>query len=321
MVPVSRADARRSRSRRASTAIVLDAGAADPVVGDRAGGRPLRRAARTPRRRAARTTRASVRRAVGGVEMTVRAEVAARRDADRGRAGAASRATSCASNAPADGGITLYADKVPVHTRPPGPRGRRRAVQVTGPRRRRPMSADDALIGSASPPAEAVPSACSRCSPPGKVSIGEVAVVPSDANRARRRPRAGRRHVGLLRRRRHRRQRLRDDARRRAQPRRGDDGHGRARGPGRAPSSSELELSAVVRGDEPDDGLGRGRDVARARHRGRDRHARDARPSRPADEAPAPTRRRRTPSATAIVGLRRARAGSSSSSRTRSSCA
>jgi flagellar motor switch protein FliM len=35
-------------------------------------------------------------------------------------------------NAPAAGGITLYADKVPVHTARPGRNGSRRAVQVSG---------------------------------------------------------------------------------------------------------------------------------------------------------------------------------------------
>jgi flagellar motor switch protein FliM len=35
-------------------------------------------------------------------------------------------------NSPAAGGITLFADKVPVHTARPGRAGSRRAVQVTG---------------------------------------------------------------------------------------------------------------------------------------------------------------------------------------------
>ncbi len=34
-------------------------------------------------------------------------------------------------NSPAAGGITLYADQVPVHTGRPGRSGSRRAVQVT----------------------------------------------------------------------------------------------------------------------------------------------------------------------------------------------
>jgi flagellar motor switch protein FliM len=71
-----------------------------------------------------------VRRAVGGVDMTVRAEVAsielpieevlALQPGDILRLGA-----------PADAGVTLYADKVPVHRAKPGRSGSRRAVQVT----------------------------------------------------------------------------------------------------------------------------------------------------------------------------------------------
>jgi flagellar motor switch protein FliM len=73
----------------------------------------------------------SVARAVGDVEMNVRAEVAsiqlpieavlALKEGDLLR-----------FNTPAAGGITLYADKVPVHTGKPGRSGSRRAVQVTG---------------------------------------------------------------------------------------------------------------------------------------------------------------------------------------------
>jgi flagellar motor switch protein FliM len=73
----------------------------------------------------------SVRRAVGDVEMMVRAEVAAvtmpieavlaLREGDLLRL-----------NAPASGGVTIFADKVPVHTGQPGRAGSRRAVQVTG---------------------------------------------------------------------------------------------------------------------------------------------------------------------------------------------
>jgi flagellar motor switch protein FliM len=75
--------------------------------------------------------RQSVRRAVGNVEMTLRAEVAAvelpieavlsLKEGDLLRL-----------NAPATAGITLYADKVPVRTAKPGRSGSRRAVQVTG---------------------------------------------------------------------------------------------------------------------------------------------------------------------------------------------
>jgi flagellar motor switch protein FliM len=71
-----------------------------------------------------------VRRAVGGVNVTVRAEVAsielpieqvlALQPGDVLRLGA-----------PAEAGVTLYADKVPVHKAKPGRSGSRRAVQVT----------------------------------------------------------------------------------------------------------------------------------------------------------------------------------------------
>jgi flagellar motor switch protein FliM len=75
--------------------------------------------------------RSSVRRAVGNVEMQLRAEVAsvempieavlALREGDLVRL-----------NAPASGGVTLYADKVPVQIGKPGRSGSRRAVQITG---------------------------------------------------------------------------------------------------------------------------------------------------------------------------------------------
>jgi flagellar motor switch protein FliM len=73
----------------------------------------------------------SVRRAVGDVEMTIRAEVAsvampieavlALKEGDLLRL-----------NAPASSGITLFADKVPVHKGKPGRSGSRRAAQVAG---------------------------------------------------------------------------------------------------------------------------------------------------------------------------------------------
>jgi flagellar motor switch protein FliM len=75
--------------------------------------------------------RSSVRRAVGNVEMTLRAEVAAVEmpiEAVLGlREGDLLRL-----NSPASSGITLYADKVPVRVAKPGRSGSRRAVQVTG---------------------------------------------------------------------------------------------------------------------------------------------------------------------------------------------
>jgi flagellar motor switch protein FliM len=53
------------------------------------------------------------------------------RDADRGRA-ALREGDLVRLNAPAAGGVTLYADKVPVKIAKPGRSGSRRAVQVTG---------------------------------------------------------------------------------------------------------------------------------------------------------------------------------------------
>lgn len=74
--------------------------------------------------------RNSVRSAVGNVEMTMRAEVAALQLPIETvlalRAGDLLRL-----NAPATGGVTLYADHVPVHTAKPGRSGSRRAIQVT----------------------------------------------------------------------------------------------------------------------------------------------------------------------------------------------
>jgi flagellar motor switch protein FliM len=72
----------------------------------------------------------SVRRAVGNVEMTVRAEVAAVQMPIESVL-ALKEGDLLRLNAPASGGITLYADKVPVHVGRPGRAGSRRAVQVT----------------------------------------------------------------------------------------------------------------------------------------------------------------------------------------------
>jgi flagellar motor switch protein FliM len=73
----------------------------------------------------------SVRRAVGDVEMNVRAEVAAVAMSIEAVL-ALKEGDLLRLNAPASGGITLYADKVPVHLGKPGRSGSRRAVQVTG---------------------------------------------------------------------------------------------------------------------------------------------------------------------------------------------
>ena len=76
----------------------------------------------------------SVRRALGGVQVPVRAEVAS--VSLPIEAVLALRPGDVLSlEAPADAGVTLYADKVPVHRGRPGRAGARRAVQVTGPAR------------------------------------------------------------------------------------------------------------------------------------------------------------------------------------------
>jgi flagellar motor switch protein FliM len=71
----------------------------------------------------------SVRRAVGRVGVTVRAEVAAREMAIEDVL-ALKPGDVLRLNAPADAGITLFADKVPVHRGKPGRSGSRRAAQV-----------------------------------------------------------------------------------------------------------------------------------------------------------------------------------------------
>jgi flagellar motor switch protein FliM len=72
-----------------------------------------------------------VRRAVGGVDMTVRAEVAAV-ELPIERVLALREGDVLRLDAPADTGVTLYADKVPVHRAKPGRSGSRRAVQIVG---------------------------------------------------------------------------------------------------------------------------------------------------------------------------------------------
>jgi flagellar motor switch protein FliM len=73
----------------------------------------------------------NVRRAVGRVDMTVRAEVASR-EMPIEQVLALKPGDVLTLNAPADAGITLFADKVPVHVAKPGRAGSRRAAQVVG---------------------------------------------------------------------------------------------------------------------------------------------------------------------------------------------
>jgi flagellar motor switch protein FliM len=71
-----------------------------------------------------------VRRAVGGVDMTVRAEVASV-ELPIEQVLALKPGDVLSLGAPAEAGITLFADKVPVHRAKPGRSGSRRAVQIT----------------------------------------------------------------------------------------------------------------------------------------------------------------------------------------------
>jgi flagellar motor switch protein FliM len=66
---------------------------------------------------------------VGRVDVTVRAEVAAR-EMPIEQVLALKPGDVLTFNAPSEGGITLFADKVPVHVAKPGRAGSRRAVQV-----------------------------------------------------------------------------------------------------------------------------------------------------------------------------------------------
>jgi flagellar motor switch protein FliM len=72
-----------------------------------------------------------VRRAVGSVDVTVRAEVASI-ELPIEQVLALQAGDILRLDAPAEAGVTLFADKVPVHTAKPGRSGSRRAVQVTG---------------------------------------------------------------------------------------------------------------------------------------------------------------------------------------------
>jgi flagellar motor switch protein FliM len=71
-----------------------------------------------------------VRRAVGSVDMTVRAEVASV-ELPIEQVLALQPGDVLRLDAPADAGVTLFADKVPVHRAKPGRSGSRRAVQIT----------------------------------------------------------------------------------------------------------------------------------------------------------------------------------------------
>jgi flagellar motor switch protein FliM len=76
-----------------------------------------------------------VRRAVGSVDMTVRAEVASI-ELPIEQVLALKPGDVLPLAAPAEGGVTLFADKVPVHRAKPGRSGSRRAVQIVDKVRR-----------------------------------------------------------------------------------------------------------------------------------------------------------------------------------------
>ena len=76
----------------------------------------------------------SVRRAIGGVQVPVRAEVASVHLPIEAVL-ALKPGDVLNLQTPAENGVTLFADKVPVHAGRPGRSGSRRAVQVTGPAR------------------------------------------------------------------------------------------------------------------------------------------------------------------------------------------
>ena len=80
-------------------------------------------------------------------------------------------------NAPAVGGITLYADKVPVHTGRPGRSGSRRAVQVTG---HMGGGADERFATPSARLGQSTAEACLgvlEMFAAGKVSLGEVTTL------------------------------------------------------------------------------------------------------------------------------------------------
>ena len=108
-----------------------DAGAADPVVGDRAGRGPVRRPRRRPRGHAQRRGR-HVRPARRRRRRDERARGGRRGlDADRGRARAQGRRPAAPERARVRRHHALRRQG-PVHTGRPGRSGSRRAVQVTG---------------------------------------------------------------------------------------------------------------------------------------------------------------------------------------------
>ena len=79
-------------------------------------------------------------------------------------------------DAPAEAGVTLFADKVPVHRAKPGRSGSRRAVQITDRVEEAAVSTDDALIRLGQSTSEAI-SGVLEMFAPGKITAGDVSVV------------------------------------------------------------------------------------------------------------------------------------------------
>jgi hypothetical protein len=259
----------------ATLALLIPWSAIAPVA-DQFGGREDATARRRGRR-------SSVRRAVGDVEMTVRAEVAAC-ELPIEAVLALKEGDLLRLNAPAPAASRC------TPTRCPCTPAARAAAAAAAPcrspaARRAAMSADDALQRLGQSTAEACLGVLEMFAP-GKVTSATSPSTPDSKPRSTA-CRCPPWRCRLLRRRRDRRQRLPDHAGRRAQARRRDDGHGRAGGP-EAPELSELELSAVSEAMNQMMAR-RGRDVRRARHRGRDRHAGDQ-TFTAAERSPTPTR-------------------------------
>ena len=181
----------------------------------------------------------SVRRAVGNVEMTVRAEVAVGHDADRGRAVPEGGRPAAAERTRRRRHHVLRRQGSRPH-RPSGPQRQPPRRAGHGPSRRWVVSASEALTRLGQSTAEACAGVLEMFAA-GKISIGEITTTEDSKSAFAGDSGPVGRDVGVLRRRRHRRQRVPAHAGGRAAAGRLDDGHGPAGGSGRrrsCPSSS-----------------------------------------------------------------------------------
>lgn len=112
--------------RHSSTLALLVPWSAIDAVGDELAGRETRSEAADPR------IAAAVRRAVAGAEVVLRAEVA-HVDMAIDEVLALEPGDLVRLGAPAEAGVGIYAEDVPIHRAQPGRSGTRRAVQVTAP--------------------------------------------------------------------------------------------------------------------------------------------------------------------------------------------